>query len=349
MNNSYNDFQPQEEYTPKPVDLKSAKKTYSKIGIALCIIIVAVFITQTIMVTAIELSGEKAQQFMESSTGMWILSFVPLYAVAIPLGLFFMKGLPSNPPQKKNMGTKFFWTALPISIFLVYIGNYIGNFLSIWLSKGTAENSLDSFAMDASPLKILVMVILAPMIEEIVFRKIIIDKTRVYGEKTAVLFSGLLFGLFHMNLFQFFYAFFVGIVLGYVYMHTGKLRYTVIIHSIINFFGSVIAPFVVSKLDINLLNEMSNLDPTAEITEEMVNNLISALPGMLMFLGYSFLWGGLALAGFILFIKNHKKISYNPAELQLPADSVANTVYMNAGIIIYIILTVSFTVMSIFG
>ena len=83
------------------------------------------------------------------------------------------------------------------------------------------------------------LVILGPIFEEWMFRKQLIDHTRKYGEKTAILLSGLAFGLFHMNLFQFFYAFLLGVMFGYIYMRTSKLRYSTAMHMIINFNGAV--------------------------------------------------------------------------------------------------------------
>ena len=52
-----------------------------------------------------------------------------------------------------------------------------------------------------------------------------------------------MFGLFHLNLFQFFYAFGLGLMFGYVYMRTSQLRYSIVMHMIINFNGSVLAPW----------------------------------------------------------------------------------------------------------
>ena len=67
-----------------------------------------------------------------------------------------------------------------------------------------------------------------------------IDRLRVLGELPAVLLSGLLFGLIHGNFSQFFYATFVGFVLGYLYLRTGRLRYPIAIHMTLNLAGGVL-------------------------------------------------------------------------------------------------------------
>lgn len=79
-------------------------------------------------------------------------------------------------------------------------------------------------------------------LEELFFRKALISHMKPYGEKTAVILSALMFGLFHGNFSQVFYAFFLGLLFGYVFVKTEKLRYSLMLHMIINFLGSVLAP-----------------------------------------------------------------------------------------------------------
>ena len=45
-----------------------------------------------------------------------------------------------------------------------------------------------------------------------------------------MLFSGLMFGLFHGNLNQFVYAFVLGLCFGFIYVKTGNIRYTIGLH-----------------------------------------------------------------------------------------------------------------------
>ena len=50
-----------------------------------------------------------------------------------------------------------------------------------------------------------------------------------------------MFGLFHGNFGQFFYAFAVGSVFAYVALRTGGIRYTVVLHFLVNFFGMTVS------------------------------------------------------------------------------------------------------------
>ena len=84
------------------------------------------------------------------------------------------------------------------------------------------------------------VVIMAPIFEELVFRKLMIDKLSKYGTSFCVLNSAFIFGLIHANLYQFFYAFGLGALMGYVYCIYGKIQYSIIIHIFINAIGSII-------------------------------------------------------------------------------------------------------------
>lgn len=66
------------------------------------------------------------------------------------------------------------------------------------------------------------MVVMAPICEEILFRKILIDRIRLYGDKAAILVSSVVFGLSHGNFYQFFYAFGIGLVLAIFIFRRGS-------------------------------------------------------------------------------------------------------------------------------
>lgn len=79
------------------------------------------------------------------------------------------------------------------------------------------------------------VVVLAPIIEEILFRGIIMHGLmRNYRSWYAVLLSGLLFSLFHLNPWQMTYTFFLGLLLGWLMVRTRSLPLTILVHSINN-------------------------------------------------------------------------------------------------------------------
>ncbi len=320
------------------LELKSARKTYSAIGLALTVVLLVATALQAVW---FYLPGEDSW-FVSSSTGFWLGSFLPLYLVAMPLGLWILKRLPRQTPADQKLSPGAFLGLIPMCFCVMYAGNILGNFLSSLLSGGTAENAVIDYAMDSNPIKVLFLVILAPLFEEFLCRKMVIDSTRCYGEKTAAFLSALVFGLMHQNLFQFFYAFALGYVFACVYLRTGRLRYTVILHGIINFMGSVAAPFILSKVD---MEAMGNLDPSTT-AEELMAFYNQVLPGLLMLLGYALILMGLSVTGLVLLLLKRKNMVWLPAERQLsPKDGIA--AYWNVGLVIFILLCLGSCVLAL--
>lgn len=81
------------------------------------------------------------------------------------------------------------------------------------------------------------VVILAPIIEELIFRGIIMHGLmRNYPSLLAIFFSGLLFALFHLNPWQFPATFLLGCLLGWVMIITRNILVCIVGHALNNLF-----------------------------------------------------------------------------------------------------------------
>lgn len=80
----------------------------------------------------------------------------------------------------------------------------------------------------------LTTVVVAPILEELIFRKLLLERLRGLGDVSAVLLSALAFSLFHLNLYQMLYAFVLGMVFACVVLVTGSVRDPILLHMIIN-------------------------------------------------------------------------------------------------------------------
>ena len=83
--------------------------------------------------------------------------------------------------------------------------------------------------------------------EELLYRKVFCTELTVHGSVFAAIISALLFALAHFSFYTFPYAFICGLALGFVYLKTGSVKYTVAIHFANNFLGYVCA-FVSTKM-----------------------------------------------------------------------------------------------------
>lgn len=325
--------------------LKQARRDFSRIGASLCLMVVIWYALATVLEGALYAAvGGKGE------TPNWVTyvgSGVPLYLIAMPVAVVLMGKSTVIETRKFNMKPGMFFKLLLMCLPMMWVGSMVGSMLSLALSDGEATNRVADLAMQTNIWNVVFLVILGPIFEEWMFRKQLIDHTRKYGEKTAILLSGLAFGLFHMNLFQFFYAFLLGVMFGYIYMRTSKLRYSTAMHMIINFNGGVLAPWILTRVDLDQLDKVSQAAENGNVAamEQWASQNATGLAIMLV---YFLLYGAVILAGFVLLIRNFRKAEFYIAPEELPRGVRAKTVYGNVGMVTFIVLTVLLTAISLF-
>ena len=146
---------------------------------------------------------------------------------------------------------------------------------------------------------------IAPAIfEELLFRKFLIDRTIRHGEFISCAMSGIMFGLWHGNFQQFFYAFFIGVLFAFVYIRTGNIIYTMIMHASVN----VITATITLQLLLELMNRIGidlntgTIDPNLNY-DEIIKNI---LPILLIMMVWIVLLAGFQITGFVLAIVKRK-------------------------------------------
>jgi membrane protease YdiL (CAAX protease family) len=175
--------------------------------------------------------------------------------------------------EKPAFGVRQFLLLLVIAFGCMTAGGLLGNLIMDAMSRLMRYDY--AFVLDSVVMKtparftFLFVCICAPLGEELLFRKLLIDRVRRFGDLTAILLSGFLFGLFHGNLFQFFYAALVGMILAYVYTRSGRYSLCVIMHSVINFVGSVVSPAV---------TKLVRAEIPAEVPDDAIMNALLADP-----------------------------------------------------------------------
>lgn len=319
---------------------RNTRRSYSIVGFAFALLLVVSFVAQLAFALIPKLTG---WEFLnQQSWWTWFLASAPMYLFAFPACFLVLRFLPGQAPESKPLSRKQFFTLLPICFCLMYAGSLLGNMLSFLLSGGNAVNNLNSYAMDQHSLKILVMVILAPVLEELICRKLLIDRTVQYGEKLSVLMSGLIFGLLHGNLFQFFYAFVLGCLFAYVYVRTGRIRYTIIYHAIINFLGAVVAPAVLRLMDSEAFTGlgMDGFDPRL---------LLEVLLSMMAVMTYAMILMGLSVFGLVLLICKRRQLVWKEAPEQLPCKQALKSALLNAGMIVYGTICLVLIILALFN
>lgn len=107
---------------------------------------------------------------------------------------------------------------------------------------------MDSMGTGKGIMPLLYMGILAPIVEELIFRGLVLGyEKRELPFWCANFIQAFLFGLYHQNIVQFVYAFCIGLFLGYLCQRLQSLKLIMVIHGVINISGNLLVYF---KLDL---------------------------------------------------------------------------------------------------
>ena len=307
----------QSEFSPmrSPIDSeKQARHTFNYM--LLCVFGLFVYVNVAELLLAL-LIRNTVPSFEESSWYQLVLTAAAFYATGIPFFYLLSKHIPDGQKRKEQ---KLAWWKVAcmalISFFLMYLSNFISLAFNFGIGKlfhlnltNPLEDTLTGMNMWVV---FLLTVVLAPIFEELTFRKILLGKLLPYGEGVAIIVSGVAFGLFHGNLFQCLYAAVLGIIFGYVVAKTNRIRYTILLHMIVNFVGSIVA--------LNVLKSESLM--------------IIGLFGMMVMAVF--------FAGMILFVLSivFKKIKLEPTEAEIPKGFRFRIAVCNPGMILFFIATV---------
>lgn len=300
-------------------DRRNAWKAFSRVGIGYgAFLLVTIVIQLEVGVVALLLS----RFGMNITFGNWYMVFVSLsnYLVGGVVACLIIKDMPVlYRPEARKAGAGMLVSGFLVCMSALFFGNLMGQSLMSIVCDLLGKpmvNPVEEVMKGLSTWSIFVtMVVMAPICEEILFRKVLIDRIRLYGDKAAILVSSVVFGLSHGNFYQFFYAFGIGLVLAYIYIQTGKLRYTIIFHMIINFLGSVVALHIGDNLQLTV--------------------------------AYSIFMLGAVIAGTILFFINQKKLVFHPGLMETWGKGAFKVLFLNLGMILFFLVsTVTFIISS---
>ena len=330
------------EPAPPPVDLRQAKRAFGRVELFAFLLLL---IFQAAAVVIIVVVGLVRPALTASIWFSELVSLVPLYLFALPISMLLLRRLPRRAPMTNFLTAGRLVSLFLICLFLTYASNLLCSMSLAVLQAVTGLQSVNpvSAMLDGSGFwdTLLFMVILAPIGEEWVFRRLVLDRIRCYGEKTAVLVSALLFALFHGNLSQGLYAFLLGCVFAYVYLRTGRLRYCIGLHMAINAVGSLI-PVVVLLPGLERLEALS-MEEIGSMTTEALLPYLGTIVGVGL---YALLLVGGFIAGLVLFLQRWRKICFLPAEQELPREARFRTAFRNPGLVLLILLFLALTAIT---
>lgn len=133
------------------------------------------------------------------------------YALILPLMNLILAKAPELRIERKKMRIRKFLLFFVLAQGFGTLFNLTGNLVNFFFASLTGResfgmNPVNGMLEQMDVLTVLYVCLLGPVIEEYIFRWKLLNRLRPYGEKAAILYTALMFGLMHGNLTQFLYA-----------------------------------------------------------------------------------------------------------------------------------------------
>ena len=295
------------------------KKVFNRIGLAIFVSMILVNIIQVIFFGII---GVVNQELLSAPWINYAGLAISFYLIGFPVFYLMIKNLPEEEKREsKTLGVFEVIKICFMSYSIVYIVNFLTNILMMLIAviKGSeVTNPLVNMLEGSNWIWSLIFAgILSPIIEEMMFRGVMLNKLRRYGDKVAIITTAILFGLFHANFSQFFYAVALGMIFAYVALKTGTIKYSIILHIVVNIMGGVILPAAIG--------DGSNIVAVGCVALALL---------------------AIVIVGLVLLIKNRKNISLLDGEIKLEKGTAFKTIWVNVGMILYVVICL-FSMVSI--
>lgn len=303
------------------------KQIFKQVGTALAVGTLLSFIGEFIYGIILGMNPE----WMTNGTIVLMISSISIWITKYPVAAWMMRKLPSTKNEKVHLSGKEFVSCIFLIFAAMYVFNWLGAVIySVFrmIIGKEATSIVAEMVSESNYVVIFIFIVIgAPVIEELFFRKLLIDKTLACQKKTAVLASALIFALVHGNFQQSLYTFFMGLLLAFLYVKTANIVYPILLHMIINFFGGFLSKYTMEQLPIDIMQASE---------EEIAAALMTGGEDFAGFLLYVAIVVAFTLIGVILWIKNRKKFKLE--EERKPEEKKENSlkvIMANPGMIIF--------------
>lgn len=172
-----------------------------------------------------------------------------LYQIIILSGMIIIfifccrqSGLSLHLPPRHAFFSAFLLYCAGIGLNLV-VSTVIHVLCILFPTVNILNTSADSIVYGNFPSALLAVGIIGPVTEEIVFRHGMICSLKSINPIYALFYSGILFGLMHVNPVQVIYAGVLGLLFGWLYLKTEKLSIPIMLHIGINSSSVIISAF----------------------------------------------------------------------------------------------------------
>lgn len=169
---------------------------------------------------------------------------VPFYIYSCRKGrMSYKKALPFHTPQPFKKIVCLILAGFGFCIISSYVASFAGSLLSFaGIEEYVPDEMISSDWLDVL-MNFVCAAVVAPLVEEYIFRGVIMQPLRKYGDGFAVIASSVLFALAHGRPTNIIFAFGAGVAIGFAVIYSRSLWVGIIIHALNNgfsvFFGEM--------------------------------------------------------------------------------------------------------------
>ena len=188
----------------------------------------------------------------------------------------------------KKVSFKVIVIAIGLGVVIYFLNVFVSSFFYAILDSVGYESPYTSSSGEVNGwtlvLGLIFTAILPAVCEENLNRGMLLNGTRCLGMKKCILLNGLLFGLLHLNIEQFFYASLIGFFLGFVVYVTDSIYPCMIIHFMNNGIGTVLS--FLTKKDVitgGIFQQLSKLTASNPVVGFLIMFIVLLVLVVLLF------------------------------------------------------------------
>ena len=222
--------------------MNKSKNNYQPIKtISHIIAFLLLFILEQLPLSVLTLTKKQLGPHYQSYTKIAPVVTIILLIVAATIIIFVFKKVQIFPTQKFTKKT---WLVIIVALILVTLVNYA----TLPFMKPTNSNveALELIGQNNMAILIFFSLIVAPILEEVIFRGLFMNWFFVDRPLVAIIVSGIIFGYIHAPFgpgTDWFYALskiLLGVVLAGVYYRTKNIKANITVHFLNNFLGVIL-------------------------------------------------------------------------------------------------------------
>lgn len=171
-----------------------------------------------------------------------VLSYIIFPLLLIMITYLLKEDLKVKVFEKDKSSVKKTISVICMSFFMAFAGIIIITLVKSFFGTPNEINTTND--INSSPFMIIPIVLLGPLVEELVFRRIILHVfSKKFNILRSIILTSILFSSWHFSIVSFPHLFWISIVFSYSYYLTNRLSVPIILHIIWN-----LSPFILLKI-----------------------------------------------------------------------------------------------------